>query len=189
MDNKNLLAVLEDGESRLAEALRSTDVKDKDYGLMVETLAHVRGLAEAIARREGRTPYAPIAYNLDTHEVIMPEPEGQPAGASFVEEKEPKMAKKSKSAPVESAAEETKEQLVPAAEAHAEETPAESAITPAPKPEHTLTKLEVRSALASYANEGVDVAAIMLSMGYSKLSDIPDSKYAELLEAVKKAVG
>ena len=169
MDNNKLLAALEESEERLAEALRDKGTDIKDIGLILETLAHVRGLAEAIARREDSTPYKPITYSLETHEVITPEPEGQPAGASFVEEKEPKAAKKAESAPVESAT-------------------VEPAVTPCPKPEHKLTKAEVRTALSAYANAGADVATVMQGMGYAKLSDVPEDKYPELLEAAKKAV-
>ena len=67
--------------------------------------------------------------------------------------------------------------------------------TPAPAPEpepvsSTLTKEEVRDKLSTYSNkyDHLDVAAIMSEMGYSKLSDIPATKYSELLEKVEAAV-
>ena len=54
----------------------------------------------------------------------------------------------------------------------------------------TLTKEEVRDKLSTYSNkyDHLDVAAIMSEMGYSKLSDIPATKYSELLEKVEAAV-
>lgn len=61
-------------------------------------------------------------------------------------------------------------------------------IKPCPKPEPRLTKAEVRTQLSAYANSGADVAVLMQGMGYTRLSDVPESRYAELLELAKKAV-
>ena len=64
---------------------------------------------------------------------------------------------------------------------------------PAPKSEselegETLTKEEVRAELAALAtNPKVNVAAIMAGMGYSKLSDVPASRYRELLDKANAA--
>lgn len=63
--------------------------------------------------------------------------------------------------------------------------------TPAPAPSKaTMSKEEVRDKLSTYSNkyDSLDVAAIMSDMGYGKLSDIPATKYGELLERVEAAV-
>ena len=58
------------------------------------------------------------------------------------------------------------------------------------QPEPTMSKEEVRDKLSTYSNkyDSLDVAAIMSDMGYGKLSDIPATKYGELLERVEAAV-
>lgn len=58
------------------------------------------------------------------------------------------------------------------------------------QPVPTLSKEEVRDKLSTYSNkyDSLDVAAIMSDMGYGKLSDIPATKYGELLERVEAAV-
>lgn len=60
---------------------------------------------------------------------------------------------------------------------------------PEPKAEApALTKDQVRAELAALANsKGVDVAAVMKEMGYSKLSSIPAERYGELLEKARGA--
>lgn len=58
------------------------------------------------------------------------------------------------------------------------------------QPAPTMSKEEVRDKLSTYSNkyDSLDVAAIMSDMGYGKLSDIPATKYGELLERVEAAV-
>lgn len=57
-----------------------------------------------------------------------------------------------------------------------------------PEPEPP-TKDQVRAQLARYqANANLDVPALMKSMGYSKLSEIPANRYWELLELAQKTV-
>ena len=58
------------------------------------------------------------------------------------------------------------------------------------QPAPTMSKEEVRDKLSTYSNkyDSLDVAAIMSGMGYGKLSDIPATKYGELLERVEAAV-
>lgn len=70
---------------------------------------------------------------------------------------------------------------------------AEVKITPVVEAEPekpTMSKEEVRDKLSTYSNkyDHLDVAAIMSEMGYSKLSDIPAVRYAELLEKVEAAI-
>ena len=59
------------------------------------------------------------------------------------------------------------------------------------QPEQNLmSKEDVRDKLSTYSNkyDHLDVAAIMSEMGYSKLSEIPATRYSELLEKVETAV-
>lgn len=79
------------------------------------------------------------------------------------------------------------------AEVVSEPVVAEVKITPVVEAEPekpTMSKEEVRDKLSTYSNkyDHLDVAAIMSEMGYSKLSDIPAARYAELLEKVEAAI-
>lgn len=58
------------------------------------------------------------------------------------------------------------------------------------EPENGISKSELRDKLATYSNnhDELDVAAIMQEMGYSRLSDVPAAKYADLLAKVEAAV-
>lgn len=53
-----------------------------------------------------------------------------------------------------------------------------------------ISKEELRDKLSTYSNryDSLDVAKIMSEMGYSRLSEIPATKYAELLAKVEAAV-
>ena len=61
---------------------------------------------------------------------------------------------------------------------------------PEPEPETGISKEELRDKLSTYSNkyDSLDVAKIMAEMGYSRLSEIPATKYAELLAKVEAAV-
>lgn len=85
---------------------------------------------------------------------------------------------------------------IPNAPAPAEEEkePAQ-AQEPAPadteeEPDPGVTKAELKQKLIDLTNryDALDVAQIMAGMGYERLSDIPASRYPELLAAVDKAV-
>lgn len=55
--------------------------------------------------------------------------------------------------------------------------------------EPKITKEGVRKKLAMYqTNANLDVPSLMQSMGYSKLSEVPASRYWELLEKAQKIV-
>ena len=51
----------------------------------------------------------------------------------------------------------------------------------------SLTKGQMVSKLTPMQNNGVDIKAVMESIGYSKLSDVPADRYWELLELCQKA--
>ena len=77
------------------------------------------------------------------------------------------------------------EEAKPDQEANAETANGEPA-EPEPEPP---TKDQVRAQLARYqANANLDVPALMKSMGYTKLSEIPEKRYWELLELAQKTV-
>ena len=71
----------------------------------------------------------------------------------------------------------------------AEPETAPEEVQPEPK-QNLMSKEDVRDKLSTYSNkyDHLDVAAIMSEMGYSKLSEIPATRYAELLEKVETAV-
>lgn len=52
----------------------------------------------------------------------------------------------------------------------------------------TMSKAEMRTALSKLSGKGVDVPAVLQQMGYTKLSDVPAEKYAELLAKAEEAV-
>ena len=79
------------------------------------------------------------------------------------------------------------------AEKHESHAPvAKETVTPEPPAtaKATMTKEEVRDKLSTYSNkyDSLDVAAIMSEMGYGKLSDIPATRYAELIERVEASI-
>lgn len=51
-----------------------------------------------------------------------------------------------------------------------------------------MSKAEMRTALSKLSGKGVDVPAVLQQMGYTKLSDVPAEKYAELLAKAEEAV-
>lgn len=61
---------------------------------------------------------------------------------------------------------------------------------PEEEPDPGVTKAELKQKLIDLTNryDALDVAQIMAGMGYERLSDIPASRYPELLAAVDKAV-
>lgn len=61
---------------------------------------------------------------------------------------------------------------------------------PATTPATTMTKDEVKAKLLALSGkyDALDIAAVMEGMGYSKLSDIPAGRYAELLANAETAV-
>lgn len=73
------------------------------------------------------------------------------------------------------------------------EGPAAEQIHEAPKaeePKPALTKDEVKAKLLELSGkyDALDVAALMESMGYTRLSDVPAVKYQELLDKADAAV-
>ena len=61
---------------------------------------------------------------------------------------------------------------------------------PEEEPDPGVTKAELKQKLIDLTNryDALDVAQIRAGMGYERLSDIPASRYPELLAAVDKAV-
>lgn len=66
-------------------------------------------------------------------------------------------------------------------------TPVEPEPEPEPEPESSVTFDELKSRFVAAARTGIDVGAIIADFGYAKLSDVPKSKYADLLEALPEA--
>lgn len=63
-------------------------------------------------------------------------------------------------------------------------TPVEPEPEPEPEPESSVTFDELKSRFVAAARAGVDVGTIIANWGYNKLSDVPKSQYADLLEAL-----
>lgn len=96
------------------------------------------------------------------------------------------------SAPAETAPEETAPAETTSVEttseeaASAETAPAEAA--PAPATIHTKAEVRAQLLYLSGKHSQLDIAAVMESIGYSKLSDVPEEKYGLLLEKAAEAV-
>lgn len=54
--------------------------------------------------------------------------------------------------------------------------------------EVTMTKSEMRVELSELGRQGLNVAELLNSMGYAKLSEVPEAQYAELLRKAKEAL-
>lgn len=52
----------------------------------------------------------------------------------------------------------------------------------------TMSKAEMRTALSKLSGKGADIPAVLQQMGYTKLSEVPTEKYAELLAKAEEAV-
>ena len=63
-------------------------------------------------------------------------------------------------------------------------------VPPAAKTETTptMSKAEMRTALSKLSGKGADIPAVLQQMGYTKLSEVPTEKYAELLAKAEEAV-
>ena len=79
---------------------------------------------------------------------------------------------------------------IPKAPEPAPEPIENEAPTPAPE-QNCMSKEDLRDRLSTYSNkyDSLDIAQIMADMGYSKLSEIPCERYAELLDKVKAEIG
>ena len=171
MNNSTIIRVLETNEHRLVEMMREANPSSREYTDMMENLARGRGLANALQNN-------PDPFVMP--EIPDPAPDARAADPENIEE----------------SSEAARETVMPVSEpkadpaAEEEQTPETKApaVKPCPKPEPQLSKQEMVMQLSFYANKGVDVAAHMGEMGYARLSDIPQSRYQELLEKVKGAV-
>ena len=78
----------------------------------------------------------------------------------------------------------------PAATAEAKENTEAVDAAPTAKAETApiVSKAEMRTALSKLSGKGVDVPAVLQQMGYTKLSDVPAEKYAELLARAEEAM-
>lgn len=63
-------------------------------------------------------------------------------------------------------------------------TPVEPEPEPEPEPESAVSFDELKSRFVAAARAGIDVGAIIADFGYAKLSDVPESQYANLIEAL-----
>ncbi len=192
MDNSKIIQVLEANERRLVGLMEEANPATSDYTTMMENLIRSRSLAAALQRHPN--PYVmPEMMNVDPEAAKQQKEDAIKSVISAA-----KKAKTNKPTEELKTEEPKAEQADGGRAAEGDEADADTEtapepqpggdVKPCPKPEHKLTKAEVRTALSAYANAGADVATVMQGMGYAKLSDVPEDKYPELLEAAKKAV-
>lgn len=157
MSNETLLTVLQARDTELTEALRVEDVRSETYMTLLNHIAATRGMAETLHQHDD--PFR--ALERPTTGFV-------PEGVSLVAGPAPKPENGT---------------WAPGGSDDTEDVPpTEEKVVPFPKPEPTLTKIEVKARLTALANDnGVDVAKVMHELGYQRLSDVPESRYAELL--------
>lgn len=158
MNNENLLTVLQARDTELTEALRVEDVRSETYMTLLNHIAATRGMAETLHQHDD--PFR--ALERPTTRFV-------PEGASLIAGP----ALKPEAGTWAPGGSDDTEDAAPTEE---------STVVPFPKPEPALTKTEVKARLTALANDnGVDVAKVMHELGYQRLSDVPESRYAELL--------
>lgn len=165
MSNETLLTVLQARDTELTEALRVEDVRSEDYMTLLNHIAATRGMAETLHQHDD--PFR--ALERPTTRFV-------PEGVSLIADPAP---------------EPKAETWAPGGSDDTEDAAPieESTVVPFPKPEPTLTKTEVKARLTALVNDnGVDVAKVMHDLGYQRLSDVPESRYAELLAKAEEAV-
>lgn len=164
MSNETLLTVLQARDTELTEALRTEDVRSETYMTLLNHIAATRGMAETLHQHDD--PFR--ALERPTTSFV-------PEGVSLVAGPAP---------------EPKAETWAPGGSDDTEDAaPTEEKVVPFPKPEPALTKTEVKARLTALANDnGVDVAKVMHELGYQRLSDVPESRYAELLAKAEEAV-
>lgn len=169
MTNERKLQILREQEENAFESLPSLAPDTPEYGHCLNAIFGLGRLTQII---EG-------AMRDDLNRYEAQEGTWEAGGGEAVEQREPD--------PTEAETNKVP-QDEPSATNEASETETETAAKP--EPEATLTKDEVRAALTVIANEhGSEViAATMQSMGYAKLSEVPATRYAELLSKAKEAV-
>ena len=164
MSNETLLTVLQERDTELTEALRVEDVRSETYMTLLNHIAATRGMAETLHQHDD--PFR--ALERPTTRFV---PEGVSLAAGPAPKPEHGTWAPGGSDDTEDAA------------------PTEEKVVPFPKPEPALTKTEVKARLTALANDnGVDVAKVMHELGYQRLSDVPESRYAELLAKAEEAV-
>ena len=164
MSNETLLTVLQARDTELIEALRVEDVRSETYMTLLNHIAATRGMAETLHQHDD--PFR--ALERPTTRFV-------PEGASLIADPIP--------------APETGTWAPGGSDNTEDAAPTEEKVVPFPKPEPALTKTEVKARLTALANDnGVDVAKVMHDLGYQRLSDVPESRYAELLAKAEEAV-
>ena len=80
--------------------------------------------------------------------------------------------------------------ITPTATNEAKENTEAADAAPDAKTETTpiVSKAEMRTALSKLSGKGADIPAVLQQMGYTKLSEVPTEKYAELLAKAEEAV-
>lgn len=80
--------------------------------------------------------------------------------------------------------------IMPTATNEAKENTEAADAAPDAKTETTpiVSKAEMRTALSKLSGKGADIPAVLQQMGYTKLSEVPTEKYAELLAKAEEAV-
>jgi hypothetical protein len=164
MSNETLLTVLQARDTELIEALRVEDVRSETYMTLLNHIAATRGMAETLHQHDD--PFRALER---------PTTGFTPEGASLIAGPAPEPENGT---------------WAPDGSDNTEDVPpTEEKVVPFPKPEPALTKTEVKARLTALANDnGVDVAKVMHELGYQRLSDVPESRYAELLAKAEEAV-
>lgn len=184
MKNSEIIAVIEENEQRIVDALKTVDVTEESYMRLLNHIGMGRNIVNAL--RQQPNPFAAARAEPET-----PAPESEDAGKVIAFR--PPEERASDSENVGEPSETARVDDPPASKPEPEPEPKAKktkTVKPAPKPEPTLTKQDMVTQLTYYSNEkGVNVADVMVSLGFSKLSDVAESQYQTLLDAVKEKAG
>lgn len=160
-----ILATLED---KAFEGLSEAEASSSEVQALISAVHAVRQTAELVAYTDD------LAKMLDA----LNEAEEQAPGQVTFDD----VAPITPAATAE--AKENTEAVDAAPTAKAETAPIVSKAETAP----VVSKAEMRTALSKLSGKGADIPAVLQQMGYTKLSEVPTEKYAELLAKAEEAV-
>lgn len=177
------LGILNTVLRRMYNAMAELSEEDLKSPAFLDLMTNIRSTERTILDRSTRRNDKPDpADPIETADEADSAPEETMSAETTSAETAPEETASAETAPAETAPAEA----APAETASAEAAQAETAPTPAP----TLTKAEVRAQLLDLSGkyDKLDIAAVMESLGYARLSDVPEEKYGLLLEKAAEAV-
>lgn len=159
LTKREKLIILATLEDKAFEGLSEVDASSSEVQALISAVHAVRQTAELVAYTDD------LAKMLDALDGA----EGQAPGQVTFDDVAP---------------------ITPTATNEAKENTEAADAAPDAKTETTpiVSKAEMRTALSKLSGKGADIPAVLQQMGYTKLSEVPTEKYAELLAKAEEAV-